>query len=66
MTQQANHLELIEQALRELDGEYQAGVREVQEWLRQHGVDLPLEIVKGNMQIVRQWLYTDDEQRGNQ
>lgn len=59
-TEQARHLTLIEQYLREVE-EYPL-VREVQTWLHeQHDIDLPLDLVRGNMQIVRQWMHQDEE-----
>lgn len=47
-------LTLIEQAIKELDGEYEATPVQVQAWLIQHHVDLPIEQVSGNMMIVRE------------
>ncbi len=53
---QERALTLIEQAIKELDGDYEATPVQVQAWLIQRGVDLPIEQIGGNMQIVRNTL----------
>ncbi len=49
---QEHALSLIAQAIKELDGEYEATPVEVQAWLIQRHVRLPIEQVSGNMMIV--------------
>jgi hypothetical protein len=51
---QEQALTLIAQAIKELDGEYEATPVQVQAWLIQRHVDLPIEQVSGNMMIVRE------------
>lgn len=51
---QEQALTLIEQAIKELDGEYEATPVQVQVWLIQRHVDLPIEQISGNMMIVRE------------
>ncbi|SRR6266487_645301 len=59
---QARALTLIEQAIRELDGEYEATPVQVQAWLKErHNVDLPIEQVSGNMKIVRETIDGEEE-----
>lgn len=50
---QQDSINLIAQALQELDTEYEAGLQDVQTWLEQRGVFLPTWRVKMDESIAR-------------
>lgn len=60
---QEQSLSLIDQALTELDDEYQTSIQAVQVWLRQHGIELELARVKMDVGIVRELKYAAPEDR---
>lgn len=54
---QEQALTLIEQAIHELDGDYEATPAQVQAWLKDHhSVEMSIEQVSGNIKIVRETL----------